>query len=152
MELKTYLKNKENELKYMNISDEKYINMGNNCLKENDYEMAISCYNAGKILSNNIIFDFYIGKVYFELQNYEYAKLFLKKYEKVGAIKLDECKYYLFLIAIINNDKILATSLFEEINKICIIEKKKFDLNLFSKSINEKIPNADLKDIYGIKF
>lgn len=100
-----YLKRKIEEQEHYDNMDEEfynkillYLNNGRNCLMHEDYYNAYNYFMAGKYLTNDRIFDYYLGKIYYKCRNYKVAKKYFEEYAKVGYWKLGKCYFYLCFI------------------------------------------------------
>lgn len=105
MNKESYLKSKEKELKVLKKEHIIYIEKAINCINNEDYKMALNILFAAKHNNQHSIFDYYIGKTYYLMGNYEYSKIYFDKYDKIGGILLLECKIYLLLIILNSNNK-----------------------------------------------
>lgn len=100
-----YLKRKIEEQEYYDKMSEDlynkillYLNNGKSCLIHEDYYNAYNYFMAGKYLTNDRIFDYYLGKTYYKCKNYKVAKKYFEEYAKLGYWKLGKCYFYLSFI------------------------------------------------------
>lgn len=84
-------KNKEKELvKYL-------VQIGESCYKDRNNEASLYYNELGKKMTNDYVFDYYLGKTYYRMHNYKKATEHLNSYSKQGFEKLSKCYYFLFL-------------------------------------------------------
>lgn len=101
---KELLKREDNEL----ILDEKTIidfKKAEAAIDKERYEEALDILLYLKKETKNILFDYYIGKVYYKMNKYDVSKIYFKDYEKEGKVLLLECKIYLLINTIKLDDK-----------------------------------------------
>lgn len=77
---------------------QKYLDVGCYALEIEEYKIAYDYFLAGKYLSGNPIFDFYIGKTFYKAGNFLEALYYFDNYTLNGSLKLEECYVYLYLI------------------------------------------------------
>ena len=78
---------------------EKYLDTGRYALENEEYELAYDYLTAGLYLSNNPLFYYYLGKLFYKLNKLSKAMGYFNKYRNVGSLKLNKCYFYLFLIS-----------------------------------------------------
>lgn len=76
-----------------------YLDAGRKALKENNYALAYDYFQAGKYLTENKLFYYYIGKTLYRSGNYAEAKKNFQLYNKEGATKIQKSYHYLLQIA-----------------------------------------------------
>ena len=116
-----YLENKIKEKNYIyNEMEEYFLEKANKAYKMKDYEYALVIYYIALEVTNNNIFNYYIGKIEFKLKNYKASKYYLNEYMLNGASKYSKSLLYLYHIAYIekkkNNefkDKIIKINIYE---------------------------------------
>lgn len=84
-------KNKEKELV------EYLVKIGKSCYKDKKYDASLYYNELGKKMTNDYVFDYYLGKTYYRMHNYKKATEHLNSYSKQGFEKLSKCYYFLFL-------------------------------------------------------
>ena len=153
----SYFKNKLNEkMLYDNFSSEDkekynyYKEMGSLAYDNDDYQNALNLYKKGKDLTNHPIFDYYIGKMYFKLKQFDLANEYLLKYELNGGEKEMHSILYLWR----NNDNATEEKILELDEKINRLVEfydglKKWKLPNLKKKIKCKhsLENIDYKKI-----
>ena len=77
---------------------QKYLDIGRYALEIEEYKIAYDYFLAGKYLSKNPIFDYYIGKTFYKAGEFTEALYYFDTYAANGSLKLEECYVYLFLI------------------------------------------------------
>ena len=100
-----YLETKSNDLKiYKNLDDLKkeqinnYINLGRKLNHNELYNDALNIYNEAYNKTNYNLFFYYIGKMYYKLNDYTASERFLKYYNSVGVLKYNKSRLYLIKI------------------------------------------------------
>lgn len=101
-----YLENKIKEKNYIyNEMEEYFLEKANKAYKMKDYEYALVIYYIALEVTNNNIFNYYIGKIEFKLKNYKASKYYLNEYMLNGASKYSKSLLYLYHIAYIEKKK-----------------------------------------------
>ncbi|MBP3460952.1 MAG: hypothetical protein J6K21_00885 [Bacilli bacterium] len=101
-----YLENKIKEKNYIyNEIEEYFLEKANKAYKMKDYEYALVIYYIALEVTNNNIFNYYIGKIEFKLKNYKASKYYLNEYMLNGASKYSKSLLYLYHIAYIEKKK-----------------------------------------------
>lgn len=78
-----------------------YINSARENLKCENIEQAIKNLKLGKKLTNDELFDYYLGKMYFKMEDYENSIIHLKAYNNAnGSDKREKSHMYLTVIYI----------------------------------------------------
>ena len=96
---KKYFYNRIKEKETSPVVTNKYLDLGRNALIENNFELAYDYFTAGKYLTENPLFDYYLGKTFFTCDMLEVAMNYFNDYRFTGSIKLNKCYFYLFIIA-----------------------------------------------------
>ena len=78
---------------------EKYLDTGRYALEIEEYELAYDYFTAGLYVSNNPLFYYYLGKLFYKLNRLSKAMSYFNKYQNIGSLKLNKCYFYLFLIS-----------------------------------------------------
>lgn len=128
-----YLKNCLKEKRKIEDDDTIFfIKSGRKCYQKENYKDALSEYKKGLKKTNNAIFNYYIGKMYYKLGRKKDASRYLKIYAHFGADKLSKCYLYLYLCSKDKRDyykkKIDIISKIEETDfQIKTLEEKKYE-------------------------
>lgn len=120
-----YLKKLIIEYKNMNNGINKYLGLAKEHYMNDRLEVALDLYISSKKITNNNIFNYYIGKMYFKLKKYKESEYYLKEYSKNGAIKLSKSKFYLCSIYIKRHKYQKCVRIIDEIEKINSFEESK---------------------------
>lgn len=104
----TYLYYKiQRKINYNNLSEktkhriEFYINSARENFKYGNIKGAINNLKLGKKLTNDELFDYYLGKMYFKIEDYENSIIHLKAYNNAnGSDKREKSHMYLTVIYI----------------------------------------------------
>ncbi len=97
-----FLFNKINQLQYYSMmsEEEKYrfealLRQGSQAYQEKDLPLAYDYYEAGKYLFDNVIFDYYLGKIDYKIHDYKQALFHLKKFIREGYWRYEKACLYL---------------------------------------------------------
>lgn len=95
-----YLENKINEKNNSYTEIEQYfINKGKKSCKINDFKYALVTYYTALEVTNNNVFNYYLGKILFKLKDYKSSEYYLNRYMLTGAQKYSKSLLYLYFIA-----------------------------------------------------
>lgn len=86
--------------------------------KEGNYINAYDYYLAGKYITENNIFNYYIGKMLFKTENFTDAYNYFSEYKKKGGEKLSKCLLYMTEINFRRKKYKCAQKYKNELNKI----------------------------------
>lgn len=152
----TYLYYKiQRKINYNNLSEktkhriEFYINSARENFKYENIKGAINNLKLGKKLTNDELFDYYLGKMYFKIEDYENSIIHLKAYNNAnGSDKREKSHMYLTVIYIrmnqLNNAQknYYYTKLFFFLEgkkmKQSLIELLEKDIKKLETSVNKK--------------
>ena len=140
---------------YSNLSEktkhriEFYVNLAKKCWKQGNTRYTINKLKLGKKLTNDELFDYYLGKVYFKMGDYENSIIHLKAYNNAnGSDKREKSHMYLTVIYIrmnqLNNAQknYYYTKLFFFLEgkkmKQSLIELLEKDIKKLETSVNKK--------------
>ncbi len=126
---------------------ERFLDTGRYALELHEYESATDYFEAGKYVSNNPIFDYYLGKTYYKCNYLETSLFYLNNYRFTGSLKLNKCYFYIFLISKMLEFKNTKRYIDKcrDINKFLSIEFKSRNPNKKKKKPTKKnIPYEDL--------
>ena len=146
-----YLNKKINEELVFNNLDENsqleilyYIEKGRTCLENYDFINSLNYFETGLYKTNNNIFNYYIGKVYYKINDYKKAFQYLKEYSIKGAKKYTKAKIYMWAMYRQKYQFNEANKLVTEIAKINELEGNCFNY--------KTLISYDLHKIYEDKF
>ncbi len=145
---------------------EKYLDVGRYALEIEEYDVAYDYFKAGLYLSENPLFYYYLGKLFYKLDMLTTSSNYLNKYRFTGSLKLNKCYFYLFLICKMKNCKTANKyfAKYNDINEFLEIEFKtrnpnrtknrnrkrkeeKIIAEIFSNNKEEKIASCDKEDL-----
>lgn len=135
-----YLKNKIKEYQEENLEIIDYfITKGKKAYKAYDLKYALVIYYVAFEITNNNIFNYYIGKIQYKLKEYEKAKIYLNKYVENGSKK--HAKSLLYLCMIEKKNKKDISKYIEKMNIINSYENNDFELCFYmkDKKVSKKI-------------
>ncbi len=95
---KKYFSNMIKEKKLRKDVKERFLDTGRYALELHEYEEAFYYFLAGKYVSSNPIFDYYLGKTTYKKGYPRGALNYFNEYRKRGSIKLNKCYFYLYLV------------------------------------------------------
>ena len=116
-----------------------YLDSARYLLKLQEYELAYDYLEAGRYLSsNNALFSYYLGKLFFKMDYYDSALKYLLDYKQRGSLKLNKC--YLYLFAKSKDYKTVSKykTKLNELNNFLDIEFTLKNSNNYNKTANEK--------------
>lgn len=96
---KRFFYNRINELSISKNIKNNFLEVGKYALSTDDYETAYDYFSAGKYLSDNPLFDYYLGECCFHTGNYTFATEYFDNYTLDGSLKLNNAYAYLYIIS-----------------------------------------------------
>lgn len=139
-------------LNYRCMNDKKRAGMKKNqkeisrCFNEKNYIKAAENIIIGRMLYNQNIYNYYLGKYYYKKGDFEKAKEYFLLYTKSGYYKLQKCFFFLFQIEY-NNIKGNYIKYYKKYLKVVslnrtISSKSKYAIDVMERAIK----NGDLND------
>ena len=138
--IKNKIQNKEQYNKYTEQDRELinyYINSAKEYIEQENYEYALYTYEAGLYITKNNIFNYYIGKTYYKLENYKISNKYLLKYNEKGTEKLEKSTLYICMINSIFNNKKNNKKILDNLKQLSYLEDFSFELDELYDDFNE---------------